>query len=118
MLPEDAEPCPDSIWVTDEYDAIRSGLSRIELPVWRVSWGFDVVKGAWGWVRRVLSARAGGKGDVGVGKRSVKIQDRYVEPEEEDVRQRMDVMREQWGWREGEADLWALSEGRCERPVR
>ena len=128
-MPEDEEPCPDSIWVTDEYDAIRNGLSRIELPVWKVSWSLDRVRGAWGWVRRILSAATGGS-EVGIGKRDVRdtvsevwegVQGRwYVEPDAEEVRQKVEAMKEQWGWRweEEDDDLWALADGKCEMPQR
>ncbi len=127
-MPEDEEPCPDSIWVTDECDAIRNGLSRIELPVWRVSWSLDKVRGAWGWVRRALSAASGG-GEIGIGKRDMRdtvaeiwegVQGRFVEPVADDVREKLEVMEEQWGWRweEDGVDVWALAEGRCDMPQR
>ena len=124
-MPEDEKPCPDSIWVTDEYDAIRNGLSKIELPVWKVSWSLDRVKGVWGWLRRVMTAATAG--DVGVGKRDLRdsatevwerVQGRYVEPLQEDVRQKMETMKEQWSWAGEEGDLWALADGKCERPQR
>lgn len=127
-MPEDEEPCPDSIWVTDEYDAIRNGLSKIELPVWKVSWSLDRVRGAWRWVRRILSA-ATGSSEVGMGKRNVRgtvgevwedVQRRYVEPVAEEVREKMDFIKQHWSWRwDGdEDDLWALAEAKCEMPQR
>jgi hypothetical protein len=125
VLPEDEEPCPHSIWVTDEWEVIRSGESKIVLPVWRVSWTWDKVKGLWGWAKKVLGHVAGGGNEKGwaVGRRNLKNlggenketgqgEPASVMPEE--VRNRLEMMKEQWGWEGGDADPWAAVDRKCE----
>lgn len=38
VIPEDVEPCPTSIWIEEEYDAIVKRLSGVELPVIKANW--------------------------------------------------------------------------------
>jgi len=48
VIPQDEHPCPTSIWITDEYDAIQNRLSKITLPIMKASW--VNVGGAWSWI--------------------------------------------------------------------
>ena len=114
-MPENEEACPGSIWVTDEYEVIRNGESRIQLPVWRVSWVESKVRGAWEWVAKVLSS--------GVQKRGL-VEDAQVVVSEaagelrDEVARKMDVWTKVWGLCPGVAedgDEWAVSRGSCER---
>jgi hypothetical protein len=114
VLPEGEEPCPGSIWVTDEYDAIRNGQSRIELPVWRVSWSVDLKR----WVRRVLDASIAGGGRK-VGRRDVGKRERVQRALEDVVSERVsraeEVLKQRWGWAGEDGDPWAIVEEKCER---
>jgi hypothetical protein len=128
VIPEDEEPCPTSIWVTDEYDAIRGGLSRIELPIWKVSWSLDRVQGIWSWVRKALSSTVG-KVEVDTDRIKVKrdlsddvsrvwgdVHAEYVQPMSEQLRAKLATLESLWGWDTAE-DLWALPDGgRCSNP--
>ena len=49
VLPQDQTPCPTSIWLTDEYDAICSPGSKVVQPIQRASWCTTS-----GWIRDTL----------------------------------------------------------------
>jgi hypothetical protein len=107
VIPEDEIACPQSIWITDEYEVIKSGESAIRLPVFRVSWKQDMLKKSWGWVVSVLST---------LEKREVKLQ-QVVEQAEELIQQKVDGLRKQWKQAvvDGEEDFWAVTNGPCGR---
>ncbi|KPI40434.1 uncharacterized protein AB675_7584 [Cyphellophora attinorum] len=54
----DEAVCPNSIWVTDEYEVIREAQGTIELPVNRISWVPEDEVGGGKWVRRPLRKRS------------------------------------------------------------
>ena len=106
VMPENVEACPGSIWVTDEYEVIRKGESRIELPVWRVSWTKDKAEGLWRWVVKVLG---------GVEKRDVVADgQKVIWGAAVGVRDKVDRQLDEWRreWRldeqEVESDPWAV----------
>lgn len=123
ILPDglkDEEVCRESIWVTDEYEVIRSGDSGIILPIWRVSWR-EVEKGVWAWIREKLQA-LGVKAELRRRVLRSASEQEVLEPND-DVRSRINekmvAMKQQWGWHGLEDgtldDLWALKSGMCGR---
>ncbi|KAJ9615169.1 hypothetical protein H2200_001243 [Cladophialophora chaetospira] len=101
VMPEDEEACPGSIWVTDEYEVIRSGESAIKLPVWRVSWVQDKINKSWGWAVSVLSRMR---------KRDLRLQQvTLVDVVGEEVREKLERLRKEWGVDvdDGKEDMWA-----------
>lgn len=121
ILPDaikDEEVCRESIWVTDEYEAIRAGDSGITLPIWRVTWR-QVEQGVWAWIKEQLKA-------VGIRQ---ELRKRFGPRKQEVLRPSNDLMarvdeqvltmKNQWAWdgiQDGTMeDLWALKSGMCGR---
>lgn len=123
VLPDgvkDEEVCRESIWVTDEYEAIRAGDSGITLPIWRVTWR-EVEKGIWGWTREQLRA-AGVRLDLVRRWFGNPGEQEVLEPGDDvmaRVSQKVSDMKKQWSWDGLEdgtmEDLWALKSGMCGR---
>ena len=117
VMPVDEDACPNSIWLTDEYEVIRRHESKIELPIWRVSWAQGGPKGVWKWMVKVLSANGG----IRVRGLMTDVQEILVkstEDSEREVQARMQKLREAWGWSSSAADEddgWALKHGSCGR---
>lgn len=117
---KDEEVCRESIWVTDEYEAIRAGDSGIVLPIWRVSWR-EIEKGVWGWIKQQLRA-------VGLRQETKRSSLRFtngqdvVEPDQDltaHIGQKLLAIKEQWSWDGLDngmmEDLWAVKSGMCGR---
>lgn len=122
ILPDgikDEEVCRESIWVTDEYEAIRAGDSGITLPIWRVTWR-EVERGVWAWIKEQLKA-------VGIRpelkRRSGDTRQQEVLRPSNGLMAQVDeqvlTMKKQWAWdglQDGTMeDLWALKSGMCGR---
>ena len=138
VIPENEEPCPTSIWVTDEYDAIKNRLSRIELPIWKVSWGRNPFSGVWGWIQKQLKGASTGFSGRGeeLGKREATPEpqpepepvpepapglleawkQKYIAPTKQKVEEKVAKLREEWGGLKADAeDPWAIVGGACAR---
>jgi hypothetical protein len=116
---KDEDVCRESIWVTDEYEAIRSGDSGIVLPIWRVSWR-EMEDGVWGWIKQQL--RAVGLGSIqGRGMPSHAGQEDVIAADSNLVartEQKILDVKKQWSWEvleDGWGDLWAVDGGKCGR---
>ena len=98
VIPPDQEPCSTSIWLTDEHDAIKTGLSKIT-SIWRVSW--DQVIGQWVSKLWDMGVRAVSGDRVELRKREI-----VLKPVKKDTvevmgraEERTEEWDEEWGWR-------------------
>lgn len=127
VLPEgvkDDEVCRESIWVTDEYEAIRNGESGIVLPILRVTRRW-VKPGVYSWFVNSLDAMGISEAQELTLKRrrldrqaAQRILDLPTQLSEAIV-QKVAALKDEWAWdviQDGMVeDLWALRSGMCGR---
>jgi hypothetical protein len=121
VIPEDVIPCPTSIWITDEYDAIKNKLTKIVLPIWKVSWAEKTRSWIEGQLEMVMD---GVLWPSKTKERDITIRDSWWQsgranlvqsllvPEAE-VRVRTEAVKQQWSFLDEIPDPWAVVEGAC-----
>jgi hypothetical protein len=123
VIPEDVIPCPTSIWITDEYDAIKNKLTKIVLPIWKVSWAertrswiegqLEMVMDGVPWPSKVKERDIAKRYSWWQFGRANLLQSILIS--EEEVRAKTEAVKQQWSFLDELSDPWAVVEGACLR---